>query len=185
MTGKCPENLRNLLHAVMLLMWLSAMQPVMGADAPVTLSVSLVCGTDKPSPSFQYAGPVHQELQDKFTKIFKWEHYFLLTKKEVNLPLATGKKIRMSKDCELIFQVLEEGKVLQVQLLEPDESVRTLKHPLEPIWKEGELFVIAGDNKESAGDAWFLVIASPRPESKESKDSKGDPPDTESASTTP
>ena len=58
------------------------------------------------------------------------------------------------------------GKVLQVQLLEPSESVRTLKHPLEPIWKEGELFVIAGDNKESAGDAWFLVIASPRPESK-------------------
>ena len=29
MTGKCLENLRNLLHAVMLLMWLSAMQPVM------------------------------------------------------------------------------------------------------------------------------------------------------------
>ena len=185
MTGKCPENLRNLLHAVMLLMWLSAMQPVMGADAPVTLSVSLVCGTDKPSPSFQYAGPVHQELQDKFTKIFKWEHYFLLTKKELNLPLAKGKKIRMSKDCELIFQVSEEGKVLQVQLLEPEESVRTLKHPLEPIWKEGELFVIAGDNKESAGDAWFLVIASSEPESKDSKEPKDDPPDKESASATP
>ena len=126
---------------------------------------------------------MHQELQDKFTKIFKWEHYFLLTKKELNLPLATGKKIRMSKDCALIFQVLEEGMVLQVQLLEPDESVRTLKHPLEPIWKEGELFVIAGETKR-VGDAWLLVIASPRPESKESKDS-GDPPDTESASTTP
>ena len=75
-----------------------------------------------------------------------------------------------------------------MQLLEPEESVRTLKHPLEPIWKEGELFVIAGDNKESAGDAWFLVIASPRPESKDSKDSKdskGDPPDKESTSRTP
>ena len=182
MKGKCPEYFRNLLHAVMLLMFLSGMKPVMGADAQVTLSVSLVCGTDKPSPSFQYAGPVHQKLQDKFTKIFKWEHYFLLTKKELNLPLVTGKKIRMSKDCELIFQVLEEGKILQVQLLEPEESVRTLKHPLEPIWKEGELFVIAGDNKESAGDAWFLVIASSRPESK---DSRGDPSDKESASTTP
>ena len=166
----------------MLLMWLSSIKPLMGSDSPVTLSVSLVCGTDKPSPSSQYAGPVHQELQDKFTKIFKWEHYFLLTKKELNLPLATGKKIRMSKDCELIFQALEEGKVLQVQLLEPEESVRRLKHPLEPIWKEGELFVIAGDNKESAGDAWFLVIASSRPESKESKAA---PPDKESASTTP
>ena len=83
------------------------MKPVMGADAPVTLSVSLVCGTDKPSPSFRYSGPVHQELQNKFTKIFKWEHYFLLAKKELNFPLAAGKKIRMSKDCELIFQVLE------------------------------------------------------------------------------
>ena len=188
MKERCLEYFRKWLHAVMLLMCLSAMKPVMGADAPVTLSVSLVCGTDKSSPSFQYAGPVHQELQNKFTKIFKWEHYFLLTKKELNLPLVTGKKIRMSKDCELIFQVLEEGKVLQVQLLEPDESVRTLKHPLEPIWKEGELFVIAGDNKESAGDAWFLVIASSEPESKDSKDSKeskDDPPDKESASATP
>jgi hypothetical protein len=63
--------------------------------------------------------------------------------------------------------------------------VRTLKHPLEPIWKEGELFVIAGDNKESAGDAWFLVIASSEPESKDSKESKDDPPDKESASATP
>ena len=65
-----------------------------------------------------------------------------------------------------------------MQLLEPDESVRTLKHPLEPIWKEDELFVIAGDNKERWRRLVFGDFASPRPES-ESKESNGDPPDKE------
>ena len=104
----------------MLLTCLSAMKPVMGADALVTLSVSLVCGTDKPSPSFQYAGPVHQELQDKFTKIFKWEHYFLLTKKELAFHASEVAKATLQE-----LQIWFDNDCFRKALLKSGDSRRT------------------------------------------------------------
>jgi hypothetical protein len=58
------------------------------------------------------------------------------------------------------MNILEDG-TLRVQLYGEDQLQRTVKHPLKPILKEGELFVVAGDDKDSYGDAWFIVIAHP------------------------
>jgi len=64
------------------------------------------------------------------------------------------------------------GEMLHVQLFGENQLQRQVKHPLKPIIKNGELFVIAGDDKDSYGDAWFVVISLPDAEKETPKDKK-------------
>jgi hypothetical protein len=148
--------------------WLTASFAVQAAD--LTLSARLVWGTNKEAPKGEDLKPVSVKLKSKFVNIFKWMNYYEISNKEFTFPKHAGKKTRLSPKCEVIMEIIEDD-TLQVKVFGEDQLQRTVKHPLKPLIKEGELFVVAGDDKDSYGDAWFLVIAHPDID-KEAEDKK-------------
>jgi len=160
---------------VVCLFLMMGIQSVTHAADQVDLTASLIWGTDKESTPGPNLGPVSQKLQAKFSNIFKWKRYFLISHKSLGFPQSSGKPIQLSPTCEIKVRILDDGDMLEVRLQEKDQPLRTLKHPLQPIQAEGELFVIAGDDRDSSGDAWFVVLGDPNAESKteESQDDQG------------
>ncbi len=130
------------------------------AAEPVSLSARLVWGTNRDKPADDKLKAVSPKLEEKFVNIFKWKDYYEISKKNFQFPKHEGKKTRMSPKCEIIMKLLDKD-TLQVQLIGEDQLQRTVKHPLKPILKDGDLFVVGGDDKDSYGDAWFLVISHP------------------------
>ena len=65
---------------------------------------------------------------------------------------------------------LLDKDTLQVQVIGEDQLQRTVKHPLKPILNDGDLFVVGGDDKDSYGDAWFLVITHPDLDKEQKKE---------------
>ena len=138
--------------------WLTASFAVQAAD--LKLSTRLVWGTNREAPKGEDLKPVSVKLKSKFVNIFKWMSYYEISNKEFTFPKHAGKKTRLSPKCEVIMEIIEDD-TLQVKVFGEDQLQRTVKHPLKPLIKDGELFVVAGDDKDSYGDAWFLVIAHP------------------------
>lgn len=134
--------------------------PATQAAEGIKLSARLVWGTNRDKPSDDKLKAMSPDLKAKFVNIFKWKDYYEISKKTFTFPKHEGKKTRMSPKCEIVMKLLDKD-TLQVQVIGEDQLQRTVKHPLNPILKKGDLFVVGGDDKDSYGDAWFLVIAHP------------------------
>lgn len=143
---------------VLVVHWLTSPFAVQADE--LTLSTRLVWGTNKEAPKGEDLIPVSKKLKSKFVNIFKWMNYYEISNKKFTFPKHAGKKVRLSPKCEIIMEIIEED-TLQVKVFGENKLQSTLKHALKPILKDGELFVVAGDDKDSYGDAWFLVIAHP------------------------
>ena len=143
---------------VLVVHWLTTPFAVQAAD--LALSTRLVWGTNREAPKGEDLKPVSPKLKSKFVNIFKWMNYYEISNKQFTFPKHAGKKTRLSPKCEIIMEIIEND-TLQVKVFGEDQLQRTVKHPLKPILKDGELFVVAGDDKDSFGDAWFLVIPHP------------------------
>lgn len=138
--------------------WLNASCTIQAAD--LALSSRLVWATNQPAPKEDNLKPVSKKLESKFVKIFKWKNYYEISNKKFTFPKHDGKKTPLSPKCEIIMTILDKD-TLQVKVFGEDQLQRTVKQPLKPILEDGELLVVAGDDKDSYGDAWFLVIAHP------------------------
>lgn len=143
---------------LLLFFWFVA--PVSQAADSLKLSARLVWGTNRDEPVDDKLKTMSPKLKAKFVNIFKWKDYYEISNKTIQFPKHAGKKVRMSPKCEIIMKLLDKD-TLQVQVIGEDQLQRTVKHPLKPILKDGDLFVVGGDDKDSYGDAWFLVIAHP------------------------
>jgi hypothetical protein len=141
-----------------MIFWFTA--PALQAAETLKLSARLVWGTNRDKPADDKLKAMSPKLKKKFVNIFKWKDYYEISKKTFQFPKHAGKKMRMSPKCEIIMKLLDKD-TLQVQVIGEDQLQRTVKHPLKPILKDGDLFVVGGDDKDSYGDAWFLVIAHP------------------------
>ena len=133
-----------------------AMVPAWTGTTDAVLKAQLVWATDqaKPKPEFK---ELDKKLGDKLRKMFKWKNYFEISRQEVNLPASGSRKVRMSQKCELELRLSDDGSV-EVKLFGEGKLVKTIRQPLKPLQK-GEYAAIGGDDKDSYGDAWFVVLS--------------------------
>ncbi len=127
----------------------------------VKLLVQLVWGTNQEKPKGEKLEPIRPILSKKLHGIFKWNDYYQVSKKTLLFPKHDGKKIRMSDKAEVIIRYNKEDDLIFVALIGETLLRSKIKHRLTPIMEKGDYLILAGDTKESYGDAWFLVISNP------------------------
>ena len=114
------------------------------------LDVRLVWGTDlEQSPN-----PEHKPLDAATAKklgIFKWKKYFMVNRKQVDVPSGGAKKVRLSPECEIEIRDLQ-GPMVEVNIYGKGKHVKKI---VEKISRE-DLLTIAGDDKNDC--AWFILI---------------------------
>src|SRR6266404_1803467 len=133
----------------LLLVFLLAAADLRAED--LNIEAQLIWGTNSekmPEPALPECG---QAMAEKFRKVFKWKHYYLVNKQNTIIPSRSTKQITLSKQCTIEITELAGPKV-EVTLIGDQKRVNKTVKPLS----KGECFVIAGEDKNET--AWFVVI---------------------------
>lgn len=149
------------------LCWLLGSSSAIGAaesgDEKVFLSRLVWC-TDGAKPADQALQDLEPKLGKKVRRIFKWKNYFEVSRRVLRLPNDEGKRIRISKRCELVMKELDEEQ-MEVQLFGDKKLAGKAIKKFAPLLEKGELLIIGGDDTDNYNDAWLLVIsAAPKSE---------------------
>lgn len=144
-------NLSSRLLAFLVALFALAMVSQNALAANLKLEIYLVWGSndDKlPDPKYKR---LENELSKKLQKIFKWKHYFEISKQKAEVPSRSTKKIKVSDKCDIEITEME-GPRVEVKLYGEGKLInRTIK-----ALTKDELFTIAGDDKNET--AWFVII---------------------------
>jgi hypothetical protein len=155
--------MRDLRPGLVLLagVWAAAMlagaSPARAAD--LKLEAQLVWGTDEQKPKDATYKELDPKIKRKLGAVFKWKNYFRIKAEKVVLPPKEVKRVRMSPKCELELKLANEA-TLEVKLFGEGKWTKTIRQSLKAL-QQGELAVLAGDDKDKYGDAWFVVITAP------------------------
>lgn len=126
----------------------------------VKLKAQLVWATDHPKPKPEMK-ELDAKLSEKLRKMCKWKNYFEINQQTVSVPSTGTKKVAMSPKCEIELKQVDDANV-EVKLYGEGKLVKTIHQPLKPLQK-GELAAIGGDDKDSYGDAWFILLSAETP----------------------
>lgn len=129
--------------------------------AEVKLRAQLIWGTDEAKPAESSCKEVAPKLKAKLGRIFKWKNYFEINQQRVSLGVGEVKKLRMSAKCEVEFR-FKDDKTLEIKLFGEGKWTKTIRQSVKAL-NQGELAVLAGDDKEKYNDAWFVVISAVTP----------------------
>ncbi len=157
------QRLFSFFFAPVLALWLCGIEgrPADAKEGKVFLSQLVWC-TDKAKPADQELKELDKKLHGKIGRIFKWKNYFEISRRNLKLPADNGKRIRISKRCEVVVRELE-GEQMEVVLFGDKKLTGKAVQKYGPILDKGEFLMIGGDDKDNYGDAWLLVIsASPK-----------------------
>jgi hypothetical protein len=94
--------------------------------------------------------------------VFKWKSYFEISAQKLVVPPRGVKRVKMSPKCELEFRMTDEA-TLEVKLFGEGKLTKTIRQSTKSL-EQGEIAVLAGDDKDKYGDAWFVVISEDKPE---------------------
>ena len=126
--------------------------PADAADAPEPrLSANLIWGTNGTKPANQDLRPIDADLEKRLRRIFKWQNYYGIERKEFAVPSNKATQVEMSKECRL-----------EIQRVGPDEYEIQLFGKGVPVVKQrkrivpNETVVLGGDDKND--NAWFVVV---------------------------
>ncbi|MDB6033733.1 MAG: hypothetical protein JWM16_4071 [Verrucomicrobiales bacterium] len=111
----------------------------------------LIWGTDKENVSKPSLKPVDAETAKKFSNVFKWKHYYEVSRTNVYVASRTSQQIKMSKQCTIEITELA-GPSVEVKLIGEGKPLHKIVKPLS----KGEYFTIAGGSKDDS--AWFIAI---------------------------
>jgi hypothetical protein len=125
--------------------------------ADLNLKALLIWGTDDQKPKDATFKEVEPELKKKLVGVFKWKNYFEITQKTITLSPKEPKKLRMSPKCELEISFADQAN-LDIKLFGEGRWTKTIRQNVKALLR-GELAVLAGDDKDRYGDAWFVVIS--------------------------
>jgi hypothetical protein len=131
--------------------------PARAAD--LELKAQLLWGTDDQKPKDATFKELDPKIKRKLGAVFKWKNYFEIKAQKILLPGRGAKKVRMSPKCELELKLADEA-TLEVKLFGEGRWTKTVRQPVRAL-RQGELAVLAGDDKDKYGDAWFVVITAP------------------------
>lgn len=143
----------NILRIIAIILAMAALTaPAMAGSVPETMQVNatLVWGA-KDKPAGKKLQPVGPDLQEKLRKCLKWEHYYQISRKNVNLAGSKPQRVRMSKKCEVEVKRLK-ADLLNVKLIGEGKVVVNKKHSLA---KDNSV-VMGGPGEDKS--AWFVVL---------------------------
>lgn len=148
---------------------LSAADPL----EPLRLTSQLVWGTDGAKPADAEFKELEPVLRKRLARIFKWKNYYEIRSRQIVIEEAPPRRLRMSEQCVLEL-TLPDRDTLQVRLIGEGRLTKTTRQPIAAL-RRGELLVLAGETKDNADDAWFVVL-SVTPEKKEDGKPEDPPP---------
>jgi len=125
--------------------------PKAGAEDLYLIS-KLIWGTNDEKVSDPSLKAMEPAMEKKFQNVFKWKHYYQVTRKDVMIPSRSTRQIPMSKRCTIEITELEGPKV-EVKLIGEGKPLHKIIKPLS----KGEYFTIAGGDKDET--AWFILIS--------------------------
>jgi hypothetical protein len=113
--------------------------------------VQLIWGTNGQKPPGKHLKDVEPRITEALKGVFKWQNYFEVSRKRLDVPEKTTQQLKLSEKCEIKVTNLGNSSV-QIQLLGEGKCVNTRKEPVTP----GRLLTIAGEDKNDT--AWFVVL---------------------------
>ncbi|HUR46838.1 MAG TPA: hypothetical protein VMZ27_13250 [Candidatus Saccharimonadales bacterium] len=138
--------------------WLGILLSLCSAYVPraaaedLYLISKLIWGTNDEKVNDPKLKAMDPAMEKKFQNVFKWKHYYQVTRKDVMIPHRSSRQLEMSKRCTLEITELEGPKV-EVTLIGQGKPLHKIVKPLS----KGEYFTIAGGDKDET--AWFILIS--------------------------
>lgn len=129
--------------------------------AELNLRVRLVWGTDEEKPKDTNCKELDPATKKKLGGVFKWKNYFEITEQKVLLSGKESKRPKLSQKCELEITHLDDATI-EIKLIGEGKLTKTLRPSVKAL-QQGEMAVLAGDDKDKFGDAWFVIITAPKP----------------------
>lgn len=120
------------------------------------LRAQLIWGTDAERPKDSSYKELEPKLKKKLARVFKWKNYFEINEQKVALAPKGTKNLRMSAKCELELRYVDDA-TLEIRLFGEGKWTKTIRQSVKAL-AQGELSVLAGDDKDKYDDAWFVVI---------------------------
>ncbi|HXG47885.1 MAG TPA: hypothetical protein VNO52_09690 [Methylomirabilota bacterium] len=128
-----------------------ACAPVATRAEDLKLEARLIWGTNDDTPPPQECKKLDDETAKKLTNVFKWKHYYQISKVLTNVPSRGTARIQMSKVCEIEITELQGAKV-EVSLFGKGKKVnKTVEN-----FSKGSFFTLGGDDKNDT--AWFVLV---------------------------
>jgi len=140
-------------HFLVLLLGLGlGLLQVVAASVPVETHVQavLVWGTDEAKPAGKALKEVDAKLREKLGKIFKWQNYFEVSRKNAGVSASKPQTLKLSEECSVAIKILPEN-LAEVKLLSKGKTI-TRRHSLA----KADALVLGGDDKNNT--AWFVVL---------------------------
>jgi hypothetical protein len=130
--------------------------PAWGAEASkVTYYVQLVRGSDEAKPPAPDSKPIGPKLSSRFRPVFRWEHYWEMSRQEVRLAHGQTAKVDLNKERSVEISLSPEG-TRKVTAFCKGKAVSTLTRPAG-----AEMTILGGDREGKTG--WFIVVRRDRP----------------------
>ncbi len=111
----------------------------------------LVWGTDDAAPSTKSLKQLESKLHDKLARVFKWQNYFEVNRKNAQLSSGKLQGLKLSNECSVEMKMLP-GNFVEAKLLSKGKALVTRRHSLA----KAEALVLAGDDRNK--NAWFVVL---------------------------
>jgi hypothetical protein len=128
-------------------------------DEELQLQAQLVWGTNEEKNPEQAFKDVEPRLRKNLQGVFKWNHYYEISRTNFSVALNKPKAIPISRKCKIEVKHYGQSN-LDVKLYGEGKFVLRKKQTLTPAGR----LVLAGDDKD--GTAWFVVLTTPHPVAK-------------------
>jgi hypothetical protein len=119
-------------------------------EGAITFYVQLIRGTDDeqaPAPGSKRVGP---KLAETFHAVFKWRHYWEISRKEVAVTPGHRAKVQLSSERAVIID-LTDPKKRKVTAFQNGQLVERTSRPV------GDAMTLIGGDRDRQS-AWFIVV---------------------------
>jgi hypothetical protein len=124
-------------------------------EAKVTYYVQLVRGTDEAKPPSAESKPIGPKLAGRLRPVFRWEHYWEISRHEVGLTPGQTVRVEFNKERSVEIFLSAEG-TRKVTAHHHGKPVTSLSQPAGT-----EMTILGGDREGRTG--WFMVIRRDKP----------------------
>lgn len=123
------------------------------------LRIELAWGSDGTLPEGKNFKELDAKGREKL-RHFRWKNYWVVKSTTLSVDGKNAQQVPLDR-CQVDLKTAANGQ-LEVRLNTVTDSkqlklVKTLQHSPEAL-KRGEFLIIAGDDKDSWNDAWFVII---------------------------